>query len=181
MPDQTDYVSRIRELGWPELRQLWTQITEGRTPGWPPGRAMEYLVLRTFELDGAQVRWPFTVEMADETVEQIDGAVYAENLACLLEVKDSASAVDVGVLAKVRSQLARRPASTLGLVVSRGGFTRPATTLAGFFAPQTVLLMDGHDLGAALRNENIVDVITLFYRERVEWGMPPIPNIRSMA
>lgn len=180
MPDQTDYVSRIRKLGWPELRQLWNQITDGHTPGWPPGRAMEYLVLRAFELDGAHVRWPFTVDLEDETVEQIDGAVYVENLACLVEVKDSATAVDVGVLAKVRSQLARRPATTLGLVVSRSAFTRPATTLAGFFAPQTVLLMRGTEVGQALHDESISAVLLSKYRDCVEGGVSQHPTWRSV-
>jgi hypothetical protein len=142
---------------------------------------MEYVVLRAFELDGAQVRWPFTVEMADETVEQIDGAIYTESLACLVEVKDSVRAVDIDVLAKLRNQLARRPATALGLVVSRSGFTGPATTLAGFFAPQTVLLMRGTELGAALHEGRIVELLTEKYREAVERGMPQNPSSRSMA
>jgi len=171
MPDMTDYIERIRAHGWPELRALWDQITAGSTPGWPAGRALEYLVLRAFELDGAQVRWPFTVDVEDEVVEQIDGAVYFENLACLVEVKDSAAAVDIGVLAKVRAQLVRRPASTLGLVVSRSGFTGPATTLSGFFAPQTVLLMAGDALEKALQDENIAATLLASYRRTVEHGL----------
>lgn len=181
MPPMPDYVSRIRRVGWDGLRDLWRGIDEGSTPGWQPGRAMEYLVLRAFELADAHVRWPFTVEMDDETVEQIDGAVYLSNFTFLLEVKDTASAVEIGVLAKMRSQLARRPASTLELVVSRSGFTGPAITLAGFFAPQTVLLLDGDDLARALRNEDIVSVVTARYRECVERGMPRLPKVRSMG
>jgi hypothetical protein len=171
MPDQTDYVSRIQQFGWPELRQLWNQITNGHTPGWPPGRAMEYLVLRAFELDGAHVRWPFTVDLEEETVEQIDGAVYVENLACLVEVKDSRAAVDIGVLAKLRTQLARRPAAALGLVVSRSGFTAAAMRLGGFFAPQTVLLMRGAELSQALQKESIAALLLARYRECVERGL----------
>ena len=136
-------------------------------------------MLRAFELDGAHVRWPFTVDMEEETVEQIDGAVYVENLACLVEVKDSAAAVDIGVLAKLRSQLARRPAAAVGLVVSRSGFTGPAATLAGFFAPQTVLLMRGVELAHALQNERVAAALTEKYRERVEKGMTQFPMQRS--
>lgn len=181
MVRSTDYVTRIRTLGWEGLRGLWAQISAGRTPGWPAGTALEYLVLRAFELNGAHVRWPFTVEMADEPVEQIDGAVYIANFAFLLEVKDSGAAVDIGVLAKMRNQLARRPASTLGVVISRSGFTGPAMTLAGFFAPQTVLLVEGDDVARALRDEDIVSVVMAKYRDCVERGIPRLPGVRSMA
>lgn len=181
MARSSDYVARIRRLGWPGLRELWEQIEAGRTPGWPPGRAMEYLVLRAFELDGAEVRWPFTVEISDEIVEQIDGAVYTQNLACLVEVKDSAAAVDIEVLAKMRNQLLRRPAGTIGLIVSRSSFTGPATTLSGFFAPQTVLLIRGAELAQALRKENIAELLRERYRECVEKGMPLYPSVKSAA
>ncbi|HET7463476.1 MAG TPA: restriction endonuclease [Longimicrobium sp.] len=181
MVRSTDYVARIRRLGWDGLRELWAQIAAGRTPGWPPGIALEYLVLRAFELDGAEVRWPFTVEISDETVEQIDGAVYAGTLACLVEVKDSASPVDIGVLAKMRNQLMRRPAGTVGLVASRSGFTAAAMRLAGYFAPQTVLLMRGTDLDLALRSESIVGELTRKYRMYVEKGMPQPFDDRSTA
>ena len=70
----------------------------------------EHLILRAFELDGATVRWPFEVSFGDSVVEQIDGAVYAGCLSCLVEAKDSTAPVDVAVLAKLRNQLARRPA-----------------------------------------------------------------------
>jgi len=179
MARSPDYVARIRGLGWAGLRDLWARISAGHTPGWPPGTALEYLVLRAFELDGAEVRWPFTVEISDETVEQIDGAVYAGNLACLIEVKDTAAKVDIEVLAKMRNQLLRRPATAIGMVVSRSGFTPAATTLSGFFAPQTVLLMPGAELEHALHNESIVSALTLKFRERVENGVPHPPSLRS--
>jgi hypothetical protein len=67
------------------------------------GYGSEYLVLRAFELDGAEVRWPFEVKVDGETVEQIDGAVYAGHLAFLVESKDSAGALDVAALAKMTS------------------------------------------------------------------------------
>ena len=103
---------RIRMLNWEGLRDLWDQSASGRTPAWPPGKAFEYLILRAFELDGATVRWPFDVTLHDSVIEQIDGAVYAAPL-MPVEAKDSTSAVDVAVLAKLRTQLARRPSGTI--------------------------------------------------------------------
>jgi Restriction endonuclease len=165
-----NYVDRIRSFGWENLRHLWKGILEGHTPGWPPGIALEYLLLRMFELDGAEVRWPFEVKVGDELVEQIDGAVYIGHLAFLVESKASAGAVDVTALARIRTQLARRPSGTLGLVVSMSGFTGPAVTLARYFAPQTVLLMSGAEVGATLQNESIVRHVMVKYRECVEEG-----------
>lgn len=172
MTSHSEYAVRAREMDWSALRRLWLAVKAGHTPGWPPGKAFEYLVLRAFELDGAEVRWPFTVSMADETVEQIDGAVYAANLSCIVESKDTAVPIDVSVLAKMRTQLARRPASAIGLVVSRSGFTSAASTLAGYFAPQTVLLVSGWEFERALNSGEMVSMLVAKFRECVEEGVP---------
>jgi hypothetical protein len=127
------------------------------------------------------VRWPFTVSMADETVEQIDGAVYAAHLSCIVEVKDTSSPVDVSVLAKLRGQLARRPAGTVGLVVSKSGFTSAAATLAGFFAPQTVLLVSGTEFEMALGSQTLFAMLMRKYRECVELGAPQTTLLRSFV
>jgi hypothetical protein len=132
----------------------------------------EYLILRAFELDGATVREPFEVTLGDSVVEQIDGAVYAGHLSCLIEAKDTRAAVDFAVLAKLRTQLARRPAGTIGAVFSRGGFTQPAITLAGYFAPQTILLFTGSEIDECLVHERIVPAMQAKYREYVEAGAP---------
>ncbi|HEX6747229.1 MAG TPA: restriction endonuclease [Longimicrobium sp.] len=170
MPSHSDHVARIRAMGRDDLHALLARVRAGRTPGWPAGRAFEYLVLRAFELDGATVRWPFTVSMADETVEQIDGAVYAANLSCIVETKDTVAPIDIIALAKMRTQLARRPAATVGLVISKSGFTNAATTLAGYFAPQTVLLIAGDELDEAMATGGMVAMLMAKYRECVEEG-----------
>jgi hypothetical protein len=36
------------------------------------------MVLRAFELDGAEVKWPYRVKLFGEEVEQIDGVIYSE-------------------------------------------------------------------------------------------------------
>ena len=86
MAKPRDYEEAIQRLDWGGLRSLWDSIGRRETPGWEDGKALEYLVLRTFQLDGARVRWPYRVEIdpEGETVEQIDGAVHWGSLSCLL-------------------------------------------------------------------------------------------------
>jgi hypothetical protein len=77
MPRQEEYELRARALGWPDLRALWNQIKVRDTPDWAPGKAFEYLVLRAFDLNGADVQWPYPVSLygQDEVIEEIDGSV----------------------------------------------------------------------------------------------------------
>ena len=177
MTRAADYAARIRLLDWEGLRDLWDRSARGPVPGWPAGRAFEHLILRAFELDGATVRWPFTVIFAGAVVEQIDGAVYVGSLSCLVEAKDSMAEVDISVLAKLRVQLARRPAGTVGLVLSRTGFTPSAVALARYFAPQTVLLWSGAEVEECLQNESIASTLLAKYREYVEEGGPRTPQV----
>jgi len=66
----------IESLGWDGLRELWENIQQDNTLGWDSGKAFEYLVLRAFQLDGAEVTWPYEVSLfGEEVIEQIDGAV----------------------------------------------------------------------------------------------------------
>ena len=172
MTRATDSIARIRQLDWDGLRDLWDRSARGPVPGWPPGRAFEYLILRAFELDDATVRWPFEVTLGDAVVEQIDGVVYAGHLSCLIEAKDTAGPVDIDALAKIRTQLARRPGGTLGAVFSRSGFTAPAVALAGYFAPQTVLLWNGEEVTECLQEKAISSALVAKFRECVEHGGP---------
>jgi hypothetical protein len=170
MPSHSENIARIRELDWSGLRLLWSSIKAGRATGWSPGRAFELLVLRAFELDGAEVRWPYLVYHAGELIEQLDGAVYAAGLSCLVETKDTAALVEVTALAKLRNQLARRPASAVGLFFSRSGFTDAALALASYFAPQTVLLWNGQDVDYVLESESSTAALMAKYRQAVEEG-----------
>ena len=88
--------------------------------GWEPGKAFEYLILRAFELEGAVVTWPYVIRLSpSETggdTEQIDGAVYVDGLACIVEAKDTANTTRIEPIAKMRNQLLRRPSSSVGLI-----------------------------------------------------------------
>jgi hypothetical protein len=163
----------IQSLQWSGLRALWQEIGQRNTQVWDSGKAFEYLVLRAFELDGADVRYSYSVKLFGEEIEQIDGVVYHSGLACLVESKDLAARVNVDVtpIAKLRNQLLRRPASTIGLVFSRTGFTEPARHLSYFSLPQTILLWSGEEIEYALEQESICELLVLKYRVCVEDGL----------
>lgn len=150
-----EYVARARKLDEAGLRELWHAIKARDTPGWPAGKALEHLILRAFELDGAEVRWPYEVQLYDDVIEQIDGAIHVDGCSFLVETKDQVDVQNVEPLAKLRSQLLRRPAGTVGLVFSFSGFTSSAQILAGHMAPTTILLWHGAEIELAMRSRQV--------------------------
>jgi Restriction endonuclease len=139
---------------------------------WQPGKALEYIVVRAFELEGAAVRYPLRVVMDEEEVEQIDGVVYSELVHVLLEVKDWNKSVNVEPIAKLRDQLLRRPGGVVGVVISTKGFTDAAIALTQFTSPQSILLWDGDELTWALTNQKMLDSLHQKYRYCVEQANP---------
>jgi hypothetical protein len=173
MPTAAEYESLIKTHGWKELSKLWQAIQGRNTPGWDKGKAFEYLVLRMFDLNGAEVRWPFEVQLFEgETIEQIDGSVRINNLYCLLESKDEEAKISTGPVAKLRNQLLRRPAGTVGFLFSSNTFTIPAIQLAHFALPQTILLWEGDDVTRALKENTICMFAEQKYRLCVDRGVP---------
>lgn len=173
---EEEYQERMSQFGWGDLEGLWEAIKAGATPDWPKGKALEYLVLRAFQLGGAIVRWPYQVRLGGETegepIEQIDGAVHWAGLHCLVESKDWRKNVNFEPVAKLRSQLLRRPAGTLGVVFSRGGFSPAAIKLAQFTVHEGIMLWSGDEIDYALGRHNIVDGLMVKYRGCVELADP---------
>jgi hypothetical protein len=126
-----DYENKIRTYQWLELQSLHAEIAARATPGWAAGKALEYLIVRAFELDGASVRWPYDTKIEGEIVEQIDGAIVVGALHCLIECKDESKPLAIAPVAKMRNQLQRRPPATVGLIFSTSGYTNPAQIMAG--------------------------------------------------
>ncbi len=130
MPTAEEYENRVRPYDWDEVIALWQTIVARETPDWEAGKALEYVIMRAFQLDGAEVIYPYRVLMAGEETEQIDGLVYADGLSCLIECKDLTSKVNIEPIAKMRHQLLRRPSSPIGAVFSRSGYNETALILA---------------------------------------------------
>jgi hypothetical protein len=172
MPTEIDYQQRIAAYTRPQLLQLWQDIQTSITPGWDPGKAFEYLVIRAFELEGAVVTYPFSVRLGGTVVEQIDGAVYSDGLSCLVECKDQESNLAIDPVAKLRNQLLRRPTGLIGLVFSTAGFTDATKILAQYGVNQAILLWNGLDVEYALQRQQMRLGLLKKYRYCVERGLP---------
>ena len=167
-----ELVARAQSLEAAELRELWQAIQAGTVVDWQPGKALEHLVLRAFELEGAEVTLPYPVSRDGEIVEQIDGALHAEGLHCLIECKDTDAAVNVEPIAKLRNQLLRRHSSVVGCVFSRSGFTQSASTLAQFVGPQLILLWTGQEISYVLERGAFIRALRRKYRVAIEYATP---------
>jgi hypothetical protein len=174
------YKAIFQQFQLEDLQIIWQEIKDGTVvnnhQGWEKGKAFEYLIMRAFELGGAEVKYPFSVNSnyptsSQSPIEQIDGIVYYDFLSCVLECKNLSlpEKVDYGVLAKLRSQLMRRPSATIGSIFSVSGFTEPAIILAGHLAPQTILLWEQTEIDYILETGTICNSLKLKYKNYVEY------------
>jgi hypothetical protein len=176
MTNEDTLKNKIQTYGWTELETLWENIQEGKTsPDWSSGKALEYFILRCFEKEGAEVRYPYAVSIDslelggnENALEQIDGIVYSNEIACLVECKDFTNKVNFEPIAKLRSQLMRRPSTTIASIFSVAGFTQPALILLGFIHPQTILAWESDDIEFSLKNKNFRDSLKQKYRKAIE-------------
>ena len=175
-----EYKRRILALGHSGLLKMWDDIQAGTgLADWPPGKALEYLILRAFQLEGAEVSWPYRVYFPQERsllLEEIDGALYFDGVSCLVECKAQREKKDLGAvpIIKLKSQLMRRPRSTIGAVFSLGGFTQEAATLVQMLPPTDVLLWRGAEIDLALRRQLLCDGMKRKLRYAVERGFPDL-------
>jgi hypothetical protein len=166
-----DYEKKIQTYQWTDLQSLYAEIMARATPGWGAGKALEYLIVRAFESDGASVRWPYETRIEGEVVEQIDGAIVVGGLHCLIESKDERNPLAIAPIAKMRNQLQRRPAATVGLIFTTSGYTTPAEILAAYLGSQAILLWHPEELELAVRKGRIVPLLEAKYRACVETGI----------
>ena len=168
-----DYVAKIQQYTYADLLKLLVDIRQGKPiRGWAAGKAFEHLILRGFELEGAEVVYPYNVKLTKQVVEQIDGAVYSRGLACLIESKDRQDVSNFEPAAKMRSQLMRRPPGTMGLIFARSGFTAPMKELMRLMNPLQILLWEREELEYSLDKQRMCDALQMKYRHAVEHGIP---------
>ena len=110
-------------------------------------------MIRSFELEGAEVAYPFTVQMGGMIVEQIDGAVHTNGRSCLIECKDQAGTVNIDPIAKLKNQLSRRPNGVIGSMVSSTSFTEATVYLSQYNMNQSVLLWNSDDITYGLTQQ----------------------------
>jgi hypothetical protein len=176
MPTTDEYRIKIRRNQRRGLLRLWNGILNGNTPGWGDGKAFEFLVLRAFELEGATIRWPYSVDIAGLNVEQIDGAIHFEdiNFSILAEFKDSSKTLNIEPVSKLRNQLLRRPAGAIGSIFTTNGFSEASLLLAQFISPQTILLWERDNIEFCLRRGEFRDGLLKKYRHTIETGDPTL-------
>lgn len=77
MATEVEYKNKIQSYRRIGLRRLWCKKRQDRMDDdfWESGKLLEYAILRAFELEGAEVTYPYSVELQGEEVEQIDGAI----------------------------------------------------------------------------------------------------------
>lgn len=170
------YIDKAKLMDWDDLDGLWSEIKSEQTLGWDNGAALEYLVVRAFERCGLPVEYSYDVPPAGNPAEQIDGIVYMDGLAFLIECKDKKSN-DVGVIAKVRHQLDRRPPTAFGCIFVVGSFTQPALLLTDLTPPQRILLWEHDDIESALQHRNFGAALLLKYRNLCRFGLTDRSNL----
>ena len=171
MTTNAEYQARIQTFDRSQLLNLWDHIQNNDTPDWEPGRALEYLVIRAFELEGAEVAYPFVVQMGGTIVEQIDGAVHTNGLSCLIECKDQAGNVNIDPIAKLRNQLLRRPPAVCGILFSTSGFTEATELLTQYSTQPAIMLWNGADLDYALQHQCLRRGLVKKYQKFAERGL----------
>jgi hypothetical protein len=174
-----NYVDDIRMQKRGDLIAMLDRLETGRRlRGWPRGRDIEHIVLRAFDLEAdATVVWPYTVQMSGRVIEQIDGAVYVGSISCLVETKDYGDPLNIEPIAKLRNQLSRRPAGTIGVIFSTSGFSDAARFLTRSVSPLNVLLWEYAEFRQAIDRGSMCDALMRKYRFAVEHGMPDYSTI----
>ena len=166
-----DYEKLIRGMNGADMGELYADIQAHNTPGWARGKAFEYLVPRLFDLDKARVRWPYESKIGGQIVEQIDGAIVASGLHCLIESKDEKEPLAIAPVAKMRNQLLRRPAATIGMIFSTSGYTEPAQLLTNYLGSHTILLWHPQEVDLAIQRKQILPLLKFKYTACVEDGI----------
>ncbi|TAZ94595.1 hypothetical protein ELH67_08540 [Rhizobium ruizarguesonis] len=170
------YVDLIRRaIQTPEdAASFWRQIRSGKIEGWEDGKALEYLILRAFQLEQADIVWPFTVYFAGGQLEQIDGIVHFDHYTLMVECKDTVEKVNVEPVAKLRHQLSRRPPGILGSVFSTSGFSDAAVLLTTWTSQNNILLWNGADIKNALLKGRMIDSFRDKYAYLLRTGVPDL-------
>lgn len=178
MTTDAEYTERVKSYKWKDVENLWRQVLGCKTPDWDAGKALEYLVLKGFQLGGADVRWPYSVDiLGAPNVEQIDGIVYVDGISIMVECKDysnpegTKSNISFEPISKLRNQLSRRPNGLVGCLFASGGFTAPAQILMNFTKPETILCWTGADIDYCIKKKDFIGALRVKYQKCIERGI----------
>lgn len=169
-----DLIHEIRKY-WDHkgLYDLWMRVCKENKPSsfWSSGKALEHIIIRAFEIEGAEVKYPFEVSYDNKIVEQIDGAIFVNGLSVLSECKDYAKGkIDIEPIAKLRNQLLRRPNGVIGSVFSMTEFTEPMKILSSYVYGPIILLWSVEEIEYCLKYRCFTKALVAKYRQAVAFA-----------
>ena len=161
---------------WDQLVSTWKRRKDRDIKkAWGQGKFFEYAIIRAFEIEGAQVRYPYNVpfphfDNEGKTIEeQIDGAIYVDGLYVIAESKDyKKTNIDIEPLAKLQVRLKRRPSPVIGCLFSATDFTWPAMALIESLMPHTILLWNKNDIDFCFEHHCFVKGLQAKYKSVIE-------------
>lgn len=186
----------IRQYSRGQLKEFWTfireqekdrypnpgirghdMVAEKDPPNWDGGQAFEFMMLRFFELDGAEVTYPYgPIVGLDGMTQETDGFIYTDKVRCLVESKDWSSPVKMSTVAKLKDRMLHRNTQLIGCIFcSRNGFSKSALSAA--FLEQSrynILLWGSDEINALIQGPrgNFVEALHTKYRYSLEKLIP---------
>lgn len=158
-------IKRIQTYDWAKLERLWVKIKAGVKTRWPDGKALEYMFVRAFDLEGAEVVYPYN-NLALRAQEQLDGYVFVKDLGVgfIIECKDWSVNVSFDELAKLHGRLLYRMSSTYGIFLSKTGYTSSAMELTYMVNPHNILLWSSDDIDECFKNHKFLKALQYKYQ-----------------
>ncbi len=168
----------IHDMKWDELVQTWKKREQKEIKDtWGQGKFFEYAIIRAFETEGAQVRYPYIVHShhigieGNRVLEQIDGAIHVDGLSVIVESKDyKKKNIDIEPLAKLQVRLRRRPSQVIGCLFCDSNMSWPAQALIETLMPHTILFWSKRDIEYCFEHHCFVEGLHLKYRGVIEYG-----------
>lgn len=174
----------IKNSSHQDLIRLWETVIDPRQTrdGLSPQETFRHLIVRAFELEGAEVRYPYQVSEDGErdALEHLDGVLYIEGHSCIVEsrclskggVKARRANVSSGHISRFRSKLLNRPGYAVGSVFSATGFSPSALMQAQLSLPQTILLWSEEEIKECLYRQTFTKAFKIKNRRFFEQLIP---------
>lgn len=160
------YIKQISTCDWTKLEAMWADIKSRKVVnGWPMGKALEYMFIRAFDLENADVVYPYSNRIINAE-EQIDGFIFLKDIGVgfIVECKDWSDSVSFDEVAKLHSRLLYRPSTTFAIFVSINGFTPSATELIYMMHPHCILFWNQTDIDECFKNRKFVEALIYKYQ-----------------
>lgn len=162
---EEEYEKEVSLLDWTGILKEWRAKQTGciNAIEWAPGKALEYLILRAFDLernrpsDVQDVKYPFHKNSDGKQEQQIDGYIRTSRCCFLEECKDKKSKAKESDLSQLYIRVSNRPDTVIGLFFSMGGYTPSA--IKSNESQCHIILWDREDIEYCFDNMCFVDCL----------------------